>query len=98
MVDRVQAEIIRKAGYAWEWVTTYEPKATYYKLVQGEVVACPNLPADTDSLRKYLSRGFVLDKTQLENKVGQAGGFPCPTCGKVLKTKLALAGHMRSHK
>ena len=25
-------------------------------------------------------------------------GFTCPTCGKVVKSKLALAGHMRSHK
>uniref|UniRef100_A0A6H1Z754 C2H2-type domain-containing protein n=1 Tax=viral metagenome TaxID=1070528 RepID=A0A6H1Z754_9ZZZZ len=28
----------------------------------------------------------------------EAPGFTCGTCGKVMKTKLALSGHLRSHK
>jgi len=80
------------------------PKMTYYKLENGIQVVLPNLPADPYHMSRYLKRGFTLEPQKVseppltEPQQGESVGFPCETCGKVLSTKLALAGHSRSHK
>jgi len=75
-------------------------KATYYRIVKGEVEELPNLPADPVFMARYLAKGFTLTrptaKPQTVTQVQE--GFTCEVCGKTVSSKLALAGHKRSHK
>ena len=93
-MNREQIKVLESAGIVWGEVEGLEeqPRATYYK-PNGE--ALPNLPSDVYSLPRYLARGFTL-----KPPVQAPPALPenkCETCGKVVSTKLALAGHMRSH-
>jgi len=87
-----------RKGYSWQMRVTYPnaPKATYYKLEHGEIVECPNLPADARSIKRYLARGLVLDKEQLIPQAKE-GNFVCEACGRNFKSKIALIGHSRTH-
>lgn len=89
--------MVSRFGYSVEILKGLKtvPKMTYYK-PNGD--ALPGLPSDPYHLEKYLKRGFTLTPPQTKPQEGEPVGFPCETCGKVLKTKLALAGHRRSHK
>ncbi len=69
------------------------PRITLYN---KEGVPFHNTLADPYHLERYLKRGFNI-KPPLTETQGEAEGFKCETCGKVLKTRLALAGHNRSH-
>ena len=64
-------------------------RMTYYK--DGKALG--NMLADPYHMNRYLSRGFTLIPPRGEPQTE----FICETCGKSLKTKLALSGHSRSH-
>jgi len=95
-LDRQQQKFLKEKGIVWQEIPNgyaKQPKATYYKS-DGE--ALPNLPADVDSMRRYLARGFTLVPPQPAVEV--LPQFICETCGKVFEKKIALTGHLRSHK
>ncbi len=104
-MDKQQIQTMRLFGYSIEELPGRTvPKATYYKVENGQIVSLPNLPADPYHMSRYLRRGFTLQPPMTsgplptESQQGESIGFPCETCGKVLSTRLALAGHSRSHK
>jgi len=88
-MDKAQLrQILERQGFHWETIQTRkQPKMTFYR-PDGE--ALPNLPADANSIAKYLERGLSL--------VPPPKTFTCETCGKSFDTRIALAGHSRSHK
>lgn len=95
-LDKEQQNALRSMGYSITELPSLKPapKITLYKRdEQGLIIEAPNLPADPFSIKRYLSRGFRYRPEDFEPQ-----GFTCNTCGKQLKTKLALSGHMRSHK
>ena len=103
-MDSRQERSLKTFGFSLEEIENVKkvPKVTLYNK-QGE--ALHNLPADLYHMERYLKRGFTikppLTEPQVEVKVepqGEIQGFQCETCGKVLQTRLALAGHSRSHK
>lgn len=104
-LTKEQVRELEKKGYATEPLPnlTNQAKLTYYRKGESvdEIIAMPNLPADPVHMRSYLSRGFVIrpeDLTlQAKQKPENKEGFTCETCGKLLQTKLALSGHLRSH-
>ena len=89
-MNREQQVIARGFGYEIKSLPqlTAQPRITYYDK-KGEAVV---LPADPYSMRHYLAKGFTLTPPESSSK------FVCDTCGKEVSTKLALAGHKRSHK
>jgi len=102
-MDKGQLTTLKLFGFTVEELPGKKiPKMTYYKSENGQEVILPNLPADPYHMAKYLKRGFRLEPTKepplTEPQKGESDGFPCETCGKVLSTQLALAGHFRSHK
>jgi len=60
----------------------------------GEIVAMPNLPADGETVLKYMRRGFALKPEDLM-EVKQE--IKCEVCDKSFKNALGLTGHMRTH-
>ena len=102
-MDSRQLKTIAMFGYSIEELPGKTiPKTTYYKVDKGVVIPMPNLPADPHNIARYLKRGFTLDIPKVEppptEPESEPVGFTCETCGKVVSTKLALAGHKRSHK
>ena len=101
-MDVEQKEIVKKAGFIVSPDFYTRPRATYYGWdAQGKVKVMPNLPIDGASLKFYLQKGYVLDSKDLKPQsvvLSTQEGFTCQDCGKVLSTKLALAGHSRTHK
>jgi len=94
-MDKAQQQVLEERGIIWQELSkgfAKQPKLTYYKS-SGE--AMPNLPADADSMRRYLARGFTLSPQPAVETLSQ---FTCETCGKVFEKKIALVGHLRSHK
>jgi len=94
-VNKEQIKALKEAGIGWEMLKqglAIQPKATYYKPDGTEL---PNLPADPYSLKRYIARGFLLQKPEIAQV--SPDEHKCETCGKVCKTKLGLSGHMRSH-
>ncbi len=107
-MNKEQVKVIRKyEEQGWELIElSPQPKATFYTRdrVTGEVVEMKDLPSDPYSLHHYLSKGFKLNKNDLEPQARKgkgAGvepvGFTCEVCGKVVSSALALAGHKRTH-
>ncbi len=104
-MDKGQLNTLKLFGYAVEELPGKTiPKMTYYKSENGQEVILPNLPADPYHMSRYLKRGFTLEPSKVSEppltkpQQEKSTGFPCETCGKVLSTRLALAGHSRSHK
>ena len=63
-MDKQQQKFLKERGIVWQEISqgfNKQAKATYYKS-DGE--ALPNLPADVDSMRRYLARGFTLAPPQ----------------------------------
>lgn len=104
-LTREQKVELDKKGYSIEPLPelTAQSKITMYRRgeLPDEIIEMSNLPSDPMSLRSYLSRGFTIRPEDLTLRVKQhpenKEGFTCETCGKLLQTKLALAGHLRSH-
>lgn len=100
-MDKGQTKVLQQEG-VWDFMPNgnRQAKMTYYRVLNGEIVECPNLPADPIFLRRYLNKGFRLSREELMSQAVEKSqeGFVCEVCGKVLKTKLALSGHNRSHK
>jgi len=103
-VDKEQIRALKEVGAVWGWLKEgpTQPKATYFKRDdKGEIIPLPNLPADAESIRKYHTRGIVLDKAMLAPQAvekSQEGALACEVCGKSFTHKIALAGHKKSHK
>lgn len=53
------------------------------------------LPADEDSMRSYLAKGFTLEPPVLPSG---GNGVKCPQCGFIAKSDFGLNAHMRKHK
>jgi len=104
-LNKQQTTVLKEAGYTWAEIPDAKgpAKATYYHKDKetGEIIEHPNLPIDPWSLQRYLRRGFVLNKSQLQPQAveqSQEGEFACKVCGKSFTAKIALLGHQRSHK
>ncbi len=104
-MDRSQLTTLKLFGFVVEELPGKRiPKMTYYKSENGQEIRLPNLPADSYHMSRYLKRGFRLEPMKVsepphtELQIESPVGFSCETCGKVLSTRLALAGHSRSHK
>ena len=99
-MDKGQLNTLKLFGFTIEELPgKVIPKMTYYRLENNKVVELPNLPADPYHMERYLRRGFTLERPPLTKPQFESpSGFSCETCGKVLSTRLALAGHSRSHK
>ena len=77
-------------------------KATYYK-PDGEEM--PNLPADPNSMERYLARGFTLTKSvaaqasmqvTVEAPIAERNLLEC-VCGFTAKSTFGLSAHQRKH-
>lgn len=66
------------------------PWATYYHLDGTKA----RLPADRDSMRSYLARGFSLEPPVLPS---DGHGVKCPRCSFIAKSDFGLSAHMRKH-
>jgi hypothetical protein len=90
-IDKELERDLAMSGLAFRELKNLEnqPKATFYK---PDGTPMPNLPADPHSLKRYLGRGFTLAPPQQTS-------IRCDVCGRGgFKAKIALAGHMRSHR
>lgn len=101
-MDKEQTRVLGKFGYNFGEVKGLhtEPRATFYRIVNGEVSECPDLPADALSMGHYLAKGFTLTRPELKSQtVAQAreGEFVCQVCGKSFNKRIALIGHSRKH-
>jgi len=96
-VDKQQIKVANAFGYSIEELKGLKtvPKMTYYN---REGVRMEGLPSDAYHMTRYLKRGFTLAPPKDSEPQGEPVGFTCETCGKVVSTRLALAGHKRSHK
>ena len=102
-MDKEQIRVLEKFGYNFEEVEGLqrEPRATFYRIVNGEVSECPNLPADALSMEHYLAKGFTLTRPDLKSQAvaqAQEGEFVCEVCDKRFNKRIALIGHSRKHK
>ncbi len=104
-MNKAQIDEIRKVGAGWTWDTSIyqQPKATFYgrDTKTNEIVTMPNLPCDPHSLRRYLARGMRLSKEEISQTVEKSqegSAFTCQVCEKSFTKRIALQGHMRSHK
>jgi len=85
------------------FVSRKQSRMTFYRKgeLPSEIIEM-NLPADPKFMEKYFARGFVLDPNQLKGKAHSVEqsqeGFTCEECGKTFPKRIALTGHMRSHK
>src|SRR3990167_5502454 len=100
----LQAELQGK-GYLVGGVTGWPVRATYYKK-DGE--ALPNLPADPESMKKYMARGFSLTRPApapvvvpapvgVAEPVGENNPLTCSVCGVTAKSPLGLNIHSTTH-
>lgn len=104
-MDKEQVRVLKSFGYTFGEVENLhqEPRATYYRVINGEVSECPDLPADPYSLQHYLAKGFTLTQPELKpqtvtsQKDAQEGKFVCQVCGKSFNKRIALIGHSRKH-
>ena len=102
-MDKEKKRILERFGYNFEKVKGLyqEPRATYYRIVKGEVMECHNLPADAHSMEHYLAKGFTLTRPELKPQTdakAQEGEFVCQVCGESFSKRIALIGHSRKHK
>lgn len=101
-MDTEQRKVMEEYGYKKGFTEIEglqkQPKMTYYK-PDGEPL--PNLPADPMFMRRYLNRGLTLTPPApppSAKEKAEVSEFACSVCGKVLKNKIGLMGHSRSHK
>jgi len=96
-MDKTQERKLELLGFSVETIKGMKtiPRVTMYT-PDGRKM--DNLPADPYHLPRYMKRGFTVNPPSTKPQMESPDGFPCETCGKVLSTKLALAGHSRSHK
>lgn len=101
-MDREQEKVLNKFGYVFAEVEGLlrEPRATFYRIINGGIMECPNLPADAMSLQRYLSKGFKLTREELLSQSVEKSQeeFICQDCGESFTKRIALAGHSRKHK
>uniref|UniRef100_A0A6H1ZFH4 C2H2-type domain-containing protein n=1 Tax=viral metagenome TaxID=1070528 RepID=A0A6H1ZFH4_9ZZZZ len=102
-LSREQHAVLKSRGYTIEELPgmAEAAKITLYKKDQGAVIAMPNLPADPNSLRRYLDRGFKLrpeDFAEKETPKSEVTSVACDQCGKICKSDFGLKAHLRSHK
>lgn len=97
-MDKKQIATMSAFGYSIEELKGLKvtPRMTFYNR-EGNPIE--GLPADSYHMARYLKRGFTLTPPSPKTEPqGEPIGFTCETCGKVVSTRLALAGHKRSHK
>lgn len=105
-MNKEQIKTLQTAGfYVGVTPTQEQPKMTFWrkernlggdgKVVEGTGwVEMPNLPADSDSIKRYLQRGFVPVKPiEVETK-----DSTCSICGRVCNGEFGLTSHMKAHK
>lgn len=100
-VGTEQARILKAKGWVVEELPNIHhlPKLTFYRTNSlGEVIEMPDLPADPTNLKHYLKKGFTLERPVVEKPDLPQDEFICETCGKAFGKKIALMGHLRSHK
>lgn len=95
-MDDKQIKTLKVMGYMMQELPGKTiPHMTYYK---NDGTALPNLPADPYHLKRYLSRGFTIEPPQVAVAKPQDKKFVCETCGAGFDQRIALEGHLRSHK
>uniref|UniRef100_A0A6M3XP75 Uncharacterized protein n=1 Tax=viral metagenome TaxID=1070528 RepID=A0A6M3XP75_9ZZZZ len=66
-MDREQMEIFNTMGGMIRPMKDLKKqnKMTFYKVLNGEVIEMPDLPSDPIFMRRYLDRGYTLEKPKV---------------------------------
>lgn len=106
---RELAKVVEAQGFHVGGLTTWPVRTTYYRR-DGE--AMPGLPADPESMKQYLAKGFTLNRpekgTEIPAKVIASTSQPsravlerdslmCSECSFTAKSDFGLLVHKRKH-
>ena len=106
---RELAKVVEAQGFHVGGITTWPARTTYYRR-DGE--AMPGLPADPESMKQYLAKGFTLNRPEKGSEIAakvitstmqpsqpimERDSLLCGECSFTAKSDFGLLVHKRKH-